>query len=322
MAKKTKYFFNTKTLSYEKYKPSKWILALRGIGVFSLAIILGLIFFFIFNKFIDTPREKALKSDKNELEAELENLSKRIDVFQSEMDKLKDKDANVYRSIYETDPPQPSKELIDIQAKYAELRKLSNNNLLQEIDLKLNELKSKLKLQNTSFDELLIIANNKKDYLAKIPAIQPVSNKQLDRIGSGFGYRTDPFYRTSRFHAGIDFTAPRGVDVYSTADGTIKEIRHEIWGYGQHIIIDHGNGFTTLYAHLSKISVKAGTKVKRGQLIGLVGSTGKSTAPHLHYEVRKDGEPINPVFFFYNDLTNEEYQKIIERADAPSQSFD
>lgn len=322
---KTKYFFNPKTLSYEKYKLSNWKLLLRGMGVMSFSIILGFIFFLIFSRFVDSPGEKKLKSANSDLQAEIENINQQIGFLSNSISKLKEKDVNVYRSIYETDPPKesnigdPNPETLE---KYNKLRKLPNSELLIELNKKLDELKLLYAKQDKSYDQLLMLAKDKKEFLAKIPAIQPVANKKLERIGSGFGYRQDPFYRTQRFHAGIDFTAPRGVEVYATANGVVKEVKSVLWGYGQHIIISHGNGYETLYAHLSKFNVRPGQKVSRGQLIGLVGSTGKSTAPHLHYEVHKDGTPINPVYFFHNDLTNEEYQLMLERSSAPNQSFD
>lgn len=321
---KTKYFFNPKTLSYEKYKLSRWILLLRGIGVFSFSLILGFVFFLIFNRFVDTPTEKKLKSENTDVIAELEHLNQRVNILNAELNKLRTKDNTVYRAIYESAPVNDNSWQSSLQnsEQYNELRRLPNAELLVELNQKLDKLNHAFKVQSSSFDQLLSIAKNKKDYLSRIPAIQPVSNKTLERIGSGFGYRTDPFYRTQRFHAGIDFTASRGVEVYATADGVIESVTSEIWGYGQHIIINHGNGFKTLYGHLSKFKVKRGQKVTRGQLIGLVGSTGKSTAPHLHYEVHKNGEKLNPAFFFYNDLTNEEYQQMLERASAPNQSFD
>ncbi len=321
---KTKYFFNPKTLSYEKYKLSRWILFLRGIGVFSFSLILGFIFFLIFNRFVDTPTEKKMKSENVDFIAELEHLNQRVLAMNAELEKIRIKDNTVYRAIYESAPVAGNtwKQSFQNSEKYDELRKLPNAELLSELNMNLDKLSHDYKVQSASFDQLLSIAQNKKDYLSRIPAIQPVSNRKLERIGSGFGYRTDPFYRTQRFHAGIDFTAPRGVEVYATADGTVEAVNTEIWGYGQHIIINHGNGFTTLYGHLSKFKVKRGQKVTRGMLIGLVGSTGKSTAPHLHYEVHKNGEKLNPAFFFYNDLTNEEYQQMLERASAPNQSFD
>lgn len=321
---KTKYFFNPKTLSYEKYKLSKWILLLRGIGVFSFSLILGFVIFLIFSKFVDTPDEKKVKSANSDLTAEIENMNQRISDIGNELNRLRIKDNTVYRSIYESEPVNDKVWLSSYEKseKFNELRKLPNSELLSELNERLLKLQKQFVAQNKSFDQLLSMAQNKKEYLARIPAIQPVANKKLERIGSGFGYRTDPFYRTQRFHAGIDFTAPRGVEVYATADGTIESVNTEIWGYGQHIVINHGNGFTTLYGHLSKFKVKRGQKVVRGQLIGLVGSTGKSTAPHLHYEVHKNGEKLNPAYFFYNDLTNEEYQLMLERASSPNQSFD
>jgi murein DD-endopeptidase MepM/ murein hydrolase activator NlpD len=321
---KTKYFFNPKTLSYEKYKLSRWILLLRGIGVFSFSLILGFVIFLIFSKFVDTPDEKKVKSANSDLTAEIENLNQRISDLGNELNRLRIKDNTVYRSIYESEPVNDKVWLSSFEKseKFNELRKLPNSELLTELNERLLKLQKQFVAQNKSFDQLLSMAQNKKEYLARIPAIQPVANKKLERIGSGFGYRTDPFYRTQRFHAGIDFTAPRGVEVYATADGTIESVTTEIWGYGQHIVINHGNGFTTLYGHLSKFIAKRGQKVVRGQLIGLVGSTGKSTAPHLHYEVHKNGEKLNPAYFFYNDLTNEEYQLMLERASSPNQSFD
>ena len=321
---KTKYFFNPKTLSYEKYKLSRWILLLRGIGVFSFSLILGFVIFLIFSKFVDTPTEKKVKSANSDLTAEIENLNQRISDIGNELNRIRIKDITVYRSIYESEPvnDQVWQYSFEKSEEFNELRKLPNSELLSELNTRLSKLQNQFAAQNKSFDQLLSMAQNKKDYLSRIPAIQPVANKNLERIGSGFGYRTDPFYRTQRFHAGIDFTAPRGVEVYATADGTIESVTTEIWGYGQHIVINHGNGFTTLYGHLSKFIAKSGQKVVRGQLIGLVGSTGKSTAPHLHYEVHKNGEKLNPAYFFYNDLTNEEYQLMLERASSPNQSFD
>jgi murein DD-endopeptidase MepM/ murein hydrolase activator NlpD len=321
---KTKYFFNPKTLSYEKYKLSRWILLLRGIGVFSFSLIFGFVIFLIFSKFVDTPNEKKVKTANSDLTAEIENMNQRIIDLGNELNRIRIKDNTVYRSIYESEPVNDKVWQMSYEKSqnFNELRKLPNSELLPELNERLQELQNQFVAQNKSFDQLLWMAQNKKEYLSRIPAIQPVANKKLERIGSGFGYRTDPFYRTQRFHTGIDFTAPRGVEVYATADGTIESVNTEIWGYGQHIIINHGNGFTTLYGHLSMFKVKRGQIVKRGQLIGLVGTTGKSTAPHLHYEVHKNGEKLNPAYFFYNDLTNEEYQLMLERASSPNQSFD
>lgn len=321
---KTKYFFNPKTLSYEKYKLSKGLLLLRGIGVFSFSLILGFVFFLLFSKFVDTPYEKQAQSASNNIAADLEDMNERIVSMDAELEKIRQKDITVYRSIYESAPVNDKvwQNKYEHSKRFSDLRKLSNKELLAYLNLRLSQLQTAFKAQSKSFDQLLAMAQNKKEYLARIPAIQPVANKQLERIGSGFGYRTDPFYQTQKFHSGIDFTAPRGVEVYATANGVVELVKSEIWGYGQHIVINHGNGFSTLYGHLSKFLVKRGQKIIRGQLIGLIGSTGKSTGPHLHYEVHKNGEKLNPAYFFYNDLTNEEYQLMLERASAPNQSFD
>ena len=321
---KTKYLFNPKTLNYEKFKLSSWVIVLRGIGVFSFSIIFCFIFFILFTKFTDTPVEKKLKSENTDLKAELDNINQRLEKLSKDINTLRTKDVSVYRSIYESSPVSEKswQQFAVNDKKYSDLRKLPNSKLLIEINKQMDLLTKQIDIQGNSFDDLLVMASNKKDYLARIPAIQPISNQTLDRIGSGFGYRTDPFYRTQRLHAGIDFTAPKGTEVYATADGVIRMVKSEIWGYGQHIIIDHGSGFETLYGHLSKFIAKQGQSVKRGQLIGFVGSTGKSTAPHLHYEVHRDGSAINPAFFFYNDLTNEEYQRMLELSSSPNQSFD
>ncbi|MBC7425350.1 MAG: peptidoglycan DD-metalloendopeptidase family protein [Bacteroidia bacterium] len=322
--KKIKYYFNPKTLSYETYKRSGWIKLLTGLGVFSFSIILALIFFIVFNKFIDTPEEKVLKNQNTDLSAEIENMDRQLDVIASELDKLKNKDNDVYRSIYEVAPISDKLRQAGTGGtdQYKQLRKLAGGELLVAVKKRMDLLERQFDVQEKSFDDLLALAENKKDMLAHIPAIQPVANKKLERLASGFGYRIDPFYRTQKFHAGMDFTAPRGTEVYATADGVVTLVKSELWGYGQHIIISHGYSFETLYGHLSKFKVKVGQKVTRGQLIGLVGSTGKSTGPHLHYEVHKNGEPLNPAFFYHDDLTDEEYSKLLEIASSPNQSFD
>ena len=158
--------------------------------------------------------------------------------------------------------------------------------------------------------------------LAALPAIQPVSNKNLSRMASGYGYRIHPIYKTRKMHSGMDFSAKTGTEIYATGDGKISKVRKSRRGYGNHVVIEHGYGYKTLYAHMSKYIVRKGQKVKRGEVIGYVGSTGTSVAPHLHYEVHKDGKKINPVNFYYNDLTPEEYEKMLEISSQNNQSFD
>jgi len=193
----------------------------------------------------------------------------------------------------------------------------------KDIQLKLlSHMSAQYKVQEDSYNKLIKMAQNKSKMLASIPAIQPIPNKKLRRIASGFGYRVDPIYKTRKMHKGIDFTAPTGTKIYATGDAVVQKVENRRWGYGKHIVLNHGYGYTTLYGHMSRTNVKVGQKVKRGQLIGLVGSTGKSTGAHLHYEVRKNGNAVNPVGYFYNDLTSEQYEEILKLSSNPNQSFD
>ena len=180
----------------------------------------------------------------------------------------------------------------------------------------------RLYVQSKSFDEVFDLAKNKEKMLASLPAIQPVSNKDLTRIGSYYGYRTDPFYKVKKFHHGVDFTAPTGTDIYATGDGVVMEASRSFGGYGNLIVINHGFSYKTYYGHLSRILVTPGERVKRGQLIGYVGNTGKSTAPHLHYEVWKNNQTVNPIYFFFNDITLEQFDKMLELSSKPSQTMD
>jgi murein DD-endopeptidase MepM/ murein hydrolase activator NlpD len=206
--------------------------------------------------------------------------------------------------------------------RYSELEGHTNSQIVIETAKRLDKLAKQVYIQSKSFDEVIEMARRKEEMIANIPAIQPVSNKDLRRVASPFGVRIHPFYKVLKMHTGMDFTAPIGTEIYATGNGIISDVIHSSRGYGNTIIIDHGYSYKTLYAHLSKTLVKPGQKVKRGDVIGLVGSTGMSMAPHLHYEVRKHDEPINPINFYFNDLTPEEYDKIIELASQSGQSLD
>ena len=205
--------------------------------------------------------------------------------------------------------------------KYRELEGLDNAAEIINLQNKVDELTFLVNIQGKSFDELSKLAKNKTAFLAAIPAIQPISNKDLTRMASGYGYRIHPIFKTHKFHSGIDFTAPRGTPIYATGNGTIKTAENTN-GYGNHVVIYHGFGYSSLYAHMSKMAAKPGRQVKRGELIGYVGSTGTSTAPHVHYEVIKGNRKINPINYFFNDLTESEYQAIRELATREGQSFD
>ncbi len=206
--------------------------------------------------------------------------------------------------------------------RYNALRNMYNSDVIVDMTKRVDRLSKQLYIQSKSYDEVWDLLKNKANMLASIPAIQPVANKDLKHVASGYGMRMHPIYKTVKMHTGMDFTAPVGTEIYATGNGTVSKIEMNGRGYGHNIIINHGYGYETLYGHLSRIVVRLGQKVKRGDLIAYVGNSGSSTGPHLHYEVRKHGNPINPVNFYYNDLTPEEYEKVLEISSMPGQSFD
>jgi murein DD-endopeptidase MepM/ murein hydrolase activator NlpD len=199
---------------------------------------------------------------------------------------------------------------------------MPDDKLVSSIRSDLQNLSNRITAQEKSYKQINNLINNKEKLIAATPAIQPVSNLDLNRIASGFGYRIDPIYKTIKMHAGLDFTAPQGTPIYATADGRVRLAGFSDGGYGNHVIISHGYGYETLYGHMVRIKARAGQHVKRGELIGYVGSTGKSTGPHLHYEVHKNGNKLDPVYFFYNDLGPEQFNELLKRAKASNQSFD
>ena len=243
---------------------------------------------------------------------------------QAVLDDLQDRDDNIYRVIFETEPVPSSVRKAGFGGadRYAKLSSVSNSDIIQSTTKKLDMITSQIVVQSKSFDQVFKLAKNKEKVIASIPAIQPVDFHDLRRIGSYFGYRTDPFYKVPKFHEGMDFAAAIGTPVYATGDGIVSEAEYNSGGFGNKIMINHGYSYETVYAHLSRMKVKAGQKVTRGEVIGYVGNTGKSTAPHLHYEVHKGGQPINPIYFFFNDITPKEYQAMIEQSSQPSQTLD
>ena len=251
-------------------------------------------------------------------------LNERVIQLENTMEELENRDNTVYRSIFESKPIPDSVRVQEME-KRGEIKlvqSLSENQLIKTITTQLNSLSYRVGYQDKSYDELAGMVKNKQKLLQAIPAIQPVSNKDLNRIASGFGYRIDPVYKVTKFHAGLDFTAPTGTPIYATADGVVKDASFNAGGFGNHVIIDHGYGMQTLYGHMYKIKAKKGQIVKRGEVIGYVGSTGKSTGPHCHYEVHRNGVPVDPIYYFYNDLTPAQYDRILKSAAANTQSLD
>jgi len=321
---KSKYYFNTHSLKYEKVVTSWGKRILRASGFIGTAIVFSAAIVAIAYAYIDSPKEKQLKREISELSLQYEILQDRIDQAYYVLKDLQDRDDNIYRVVFEAEPiPSSVREAgfggID---RYKALEGYEYSDLLVTTTKKLDRLTKQMYIQSKSYDEVVDLAKNKSKMLSSIPAIQPISNKDLKRMASGFGYRIHPIYKTTKMHSGIDFTAPTGTDIYATGDGRVTKVVYSRRGYGTHVIIKHGYGYKTIYAHMSKITVKRGQMVKRGDVIGKVGSTGTSTAPHLHYEVVKQGKKINPINFFYNDLTPEEYELMIDMSSRSNQSFD
>ena len=321
---KIKYYYDTKTLSYKPIKLNSSE-KIKGYFIFFLSsIILSFFILMIFYQFFDSPKEKKLKLEIQNLTSQYEVINNNMKQVEIVLDEIQDRDDNIYRVIFEADPIPTSirKQGFGGVNRYEKLLGLSNSELIINTSKKIDQLTKQLYLQSKSFDEVIDLAKNKSNMLASIPAIQPVANKDLKRMASGYGYRIHPIYKTRKMHYGMDFSAKTGTEIYSTGDGVVSKVKRSKRGYGNYIKINHGFGYETLYAHMSKYIVKKGQKVKRGEVIGYVGNSGISTAPHLHYEVRKDNKKINPVNFYYNDLSPEEYEKMLEISLQSNQSLD
>lgn len=322
---KVKYQYNEATLSYEKVKVSLWRRLLSALWFGLAALFFGAGFYLLFNVIYDSPKEKQLKAEKEDLIVQYDILNKKLDQMSVVLADLENRDDNIYRSIFEAEPIPDNIRKAGIGGinRYKNLDKFKGDaDVVIATTKKLDRLAKQLYIQSKSFDEIFNLAKQKEEMLASIPAIQPVSNKDLTRMASGYGMRIDPHYKTPAFHEGMDFTAPTGTPIYATGNGVVARADHRSRGYGNHVRVDHGFGYLTLYAHMSEITVKPGQKVSRGEVIGYVGNTGKSSGPHLHYEVHKNGRPINPINYYFSDLTPEEYDLMIQLSSQENQSFD
>lgn len=322
--KKIKYYYNTNTLRYEKLETPLRVKLLRIFGFVAAALVTAGLISYVAFQFIGSPKEKQLELQNKAMREDYKDIEDTLASVLRQMKELENRDNSVYRAIFEATPIPDSaraKELEDKQ-EIAKVQKIKDHQLAASINATLDNLKSRIAAQRKSYEEVEQLVKNKEQLLARTPAIQPVSNKDLNRIASGFGYRIDPVYKTTKMHEGLDFAAPQGTPIYATADGTINTAGSTGNGYGNHVIINHGYGYETLYGHMVRVKVKSGETVKRGQVIGWVGSTGKSTGPHLHYEVHKNGTKIDPIYFFYNDLSPEQFDLILKKAAASNQSFD
>jgi murein DD-endopeptidase MepM/ murein hydrolase activator NlpD len=321
---KIRYQFNTNSLKIEKVQVTMKERIKRIASSMAFGLVFGVVVIVLAYNFMRSPREKVLLNELEQYKLQYKIMNDRLDKVQKVLADVQDRDDNIYRVIFEAEPvpSEVRKAGFGGVDRYEHLEGLANSKIIVNTAKRLDEITSQLVVQSKSYDDVFKLAKNKEKLIASIPAIQPVDFHDLRRIGSLFGYRTDPFYKVTKFHEGIDFTAAVGSPIYATGDGVVSEAEYNSGGYGNKIIINHGYSYETVYAHLSRIKVKIGQRVKRGEIIGLMGNTGKSTAPHLHYEVHKAGVPMNPIYFFFNDITPAEYQAMIEMSSKPSQTLD
>jgi murein DD-endopeptidase MepM/ murein hydrolase activator NlpD len=321
---KIKYKYNPETLTYEPIATGTRFI-LRRIFTYSMfSAVLGVFYFLGYSYFFDSPQEKKLNRENSRLQAQYEIMDKKLQQIQIVLDDIQQRDENIYRVIYQADSIPNSIRRAGFGGinRYKHLENLENADLVVNTSEKLDVIMKQLYVQSKSFDEVIDLTLRKEEMLRCTPAIQPISNKDLRRTASGYGWRIDPIYKVKRFHEGMDFSAPTGTEIYSTGDGVVKRAIRSHGGYGNHLEIDHGFGYSTVYAHMDDFNVKIGQKVKRGDVIGMVGNTGKSTAPHLHYEVRVKGRPVNPAHYYFQDLTPEQYEKMIQISSNSNQTFD
>lgn len=322
--KKVKYYYNTHTLRYEKLDTPLRVRLLQFIGFIAASIVTGLIIFAITFRYIDSPKEKYLRQQNDDLVSNYSVFMERLKQLELKMDELENRDNGVYRQIFGATPIPDSARIKDIEKKNEVklVQSMGESELVKNIAAQLNNIALRSAYQVKSFEEIDNLVKNKEKLLAATPSIQPVSNKNLNRIASGFGYRIDPVYKDRRAHLGLDFTAPMGTPIYATADGRVKDAGFNTGGFGNRVVISHGFGYETLYGHMVRVKARVGEMVKRGEVIGYVGNSGKSTGPHCHYEVHRNGVPVDPIYYFYNDLSPEQFDRILKLAATNNQSFD
>lgn len=321
---KVKYYYDSESLSYRKIERKKRK-TFKYVTAFLLASALfGTFLVVISSYFYQSPKERELTRELENMQLQYELLNLRMDDAIAVLENIEERDNAIYRLYFEANPIPEEQRRAGFGGinRYKQFDGFDNSALVRESNKRLDILEKAMVVQSKSLDEIAILAKDKEKFLEAIPAIQPVNNENLTRMASGYGYRTDPFTKVRKFHYGMDFTAPRGTPIYASGDGVVKRADNSSSGYGNHIRIDHGYGYVSLYAHLYKYNVRINQRVKRGDLIGYVGSTGRSEAPHLHYEVFKDGERINPINFYYGNLSAEEFNVLLQKASLENQSLD
>ncbi|MBL6649013.1 MAG: M23 family metallopeptidase [Flavobacteriaceae bacterium] len=323
---KTKYYYDSKTLSYRKIKVSKGV-HFRNILAFIVAsVFFGVLTLFLLlqSPILNTPTELSQAREISNYKFQFELINKKLDQLNLVLEEIEQRDNNIYRVLFETNPipSEVRKAGFGGVNRYKNLEGFDNSKLITETTNRIEILTKQIVIQSKSLDEIERLAIEKEKLLSAIPSIQPIKRGDLTRMASGYGYRTDPFNKTRKMHYGMDFTAPRNTPVYAASDGMVIRADSRSTGYGKHIRIDHGFGYMTLYAHLDKYNVIRNQKVKKGDIIGYVGNTGRSQAPHLHYEVWKDKKRVNPINYYLGNLSPEEFDDLIKLANQENQSLD
>jgi hypothetical protein len=321
---KTKYKFNPESLSYDRIVLSFSSRLIKFFTYFMASVAVAVLYYVLFSSFFNSPKERRLKNENDQMRLKYEVMNKKLNELDAVLSDLQQRDDNIYRTIFEAKPiPRNYREAgMGGINRYSDLEGFEFSGLMMETARKLDKITKKIYVQSKSYDEVINLAMRKEEMLRSLPAIQPISNKDLTHAGSGWGYRIHPVYKIKKFHEGMDFSAPVGTEIYSTGDGVVEELDVSYRGYGWKIVINHGFGYRTLYGHCSGFNVVKGQKVKRGDVIGYVGNTGLSTAPHVHYEVSINHQKKDPMFFYFNDLSAEEYEKLIEISTNSNRTFD
>ena len=319
-----KYRFNPETLKFERLRLTARQKAKRLALMLTPGLLVGTLIAGLLYQFTDSPKEAKLKRENQQLLVQYELLNKQLAEVEEVLGDVRRRDDNIYRVIFEADPIPASMRQAGVGGinRYKGLDGYANSDVVIGTRKRLDRIAKQLFVQSSSLDDVGRLALTKQEMLASIPAIQPVANEDLTRVASGFGLRMHPIHKIIKFHAGMDFTAKVGTEIHATGDGTVVFAEYATNGYGIHVIVDHGYDYETLYAHLDELKVRKGQKVKRGDLIGLVGNTGLSAGPHLHYEVHKNGEAVDPANFYFNDLSPEEYARLLELSRNAGQSLD
>ena len=325
MPKHKKYTFDPKTLQYKEVKESRAKkMAFQFLSFLASGLVFAAITLFIAYNTVGSPNERLLKSENENLKQQYALLSTRMQTIEQVLKSMEERDNSIYRTIFEAEPipEEVRKAGFGGSNRYENLKKLDRDKVIATANERLDIVSKQIAIQSKSYDEILKLIEKREEILSHTPAIQPVANKDLKRMASGYGLRIDPVYKTKKFHHGMDFTAPTGTPIYATADGVVKVAQRSHSGYGNQIHIEYSYGYLTRYGHCHEIFVKEGQQVKRGQKIATVGSTGKSTGPHCHYEVHKDGTDVNPIDYYFSALTPEEFSKMLQQASQEGQSFD